>query len=230
LDTTIVLKPARTITGTVKDGTGKPVSNAPVFAVSDYNAVVQSQSDANGAFRLQYPADIPLEAVLALKVGAGFDYIWTQETPGADEIRTYGSEGDPTARKKSDGPFALTLDGVQPVRFQCLDDDGKPIKDAEIHPWYFTKPGQPSDLNIGLDQYKRTSDADGNIVFDFFPLWQKQDITFWADGKEFLHQRVSLTPADFGKVNTVRMRRAVAVRGTLRYPDGTPAQKWTVRA
>jgi len=229
-DLTIVLKPARTITGTVNDKEGKPIPDAPIIATTQHREIVRTQTNANGEFRFQYPANIPLEAILALKPGAGFDYIWTLETPADDEIRTFGRDGNPDARKKSDGPFALTLEGVKPVRFRCVDDSGKPIQGVEIRPWYFRNPDQPGGLNVWIPQYKRTSDADGNVEFDFFPAWQTSGVTFWASGNGFLNQRMDLLPEHFEKENSVKMRRAVALRGTLRFPDGTPAQHWTVRA
>jgi len=229
-DTTIVLKPARTITGTVKDAAGEPIADAQVITTVYYSEVVQTQSNASGEFRFQYPVDVPLEAIVALKNGVGFDYIWTLETPSDEERHTHGREGNPAARKKSDGPFALVLDGVKPVRFQCLDDAGQPLEGVQVRPWYFTKPEQPNDLNIALSHYRIDTAADGNVVFDFFPNWQTQGVTFRMSKDGFLDQRLHLTPEDFGKVNTVRMRWAITVRGTVSLPDGTPATRWTVNA
>ena len=229
-ETAIVLKPARTITGTVKGKSGEPVPDAQIIVTGYHCEIVKTLTDAGGEFRFQYPADLPLEAILALKNGTGFDYLWTLETPTTDERRNFGSEGDPDARKKSDGPFTLTLDGVKPVRFQCVDDSGQPLPGVEIGPWIFRKPNYLTDLNVWISQYKRTSDAEGNVEFDYFPVWHKTSITFWADKPGFLRNRIDLSPESFERANTARMRRAVAVRGTLRFPDGTPAPNWTVRA
>ena len=229
-DTTIVLKPVRTITGTVKNEKGEPIAEAQIIATTSMSEVVRTQSDSNGEFLFQYPADVPMEAILALKNGVGFDYIWTLEAPTDDEYRAYGSEGNPAARKKSDGPFALTLDGVKPVRFQCVDDSGEPLAGVEIHPWLFSKPGRPDHLNVGISQYKRTADADGNVVFDFFPTWEKTVVTFWAGKKGFLNHRIDLSPENFERINTVKMRKAIVLRGTLRLPDGTPVEQWSIYA
>jgi len=229
-DTTIVLKPARSITGVVIDGTGQPIPDVQIIATAYHSEVVRTQTDANGEFRFLYPVDIPLEAILALKDGAGFDYVWTLETPSDEERRTFGRDGDPDARKKSDGRFTLTLDGANPVRFRFVDDDGQPLEGVEIHPWVFRNPNQPGDLNVAISPYRKTSDADGNVAFDFFPIWQDISVTFWAEKNGFLRQRIDLQPEQFEQDNAIRMRPAVALRGTLRFPDGTPAQQWTVFA
>ncbi len=229
-NTKIVLKPSRTITGTVQDAEGKPIVDALVLATGSYREIVRTLSDAEGKFKLQYPSDLSLEAMLAIKDGAGFDYIWTMETVSSREIRTYGREGNSELRKKSDGPFSLTLDGVKPVRFHCVDENNQPLAGVRIRPWYFAKPGQPNDLNVWITPYDRTSDDLGNVSFDFFPVWQTRGTTFGTDKDGYLSSRVDLTPENYGNTNTVRMRKAIPVRGTLRFPDGTPAQGWTVRA
>jgi len=209
-----VLKPARTITGTVKDGKGEPIPDALVIAVSNYQKVVKTLTGPGGEFRCQFPADITLQAVLAMKDGDGFDYIWTSEK----------------LPDVNNGPFALTLDGVKPVQFRCLDDSGQPLAGVRIRPGVFRNSNQPEDLRIAeISPCIRTTDADGNAVFDDFPLWQKEAVTFNAHKNGFLYNSIELSPEDFEKVHTVRMRRAVTLRGTLRFPDGTPAPYWRVR-
>ena len=236
----ITLLPARTITGTVIGTDDEPIADAFVLAVSSHSETVRTRTDTEGRFSFRFPDDTKMSAVVALKIGLGMDYIWTMETPANDEYRLFGLEGDPSRRKKSDGPFELRLEGIRPVRFKVVDEDGKPVEGIEVGPWYFAKEGRPQDLNIGTDLYRRVSNAEGVVVFDFFPAWQTLGVTFWAyenrdDVKKtmrrrFLQSRTHVKPESFDGENEIMLRRAATVRGTVRFPDGRPAVGWQFRA
>lgn len=236
----IVLIPSRTITGIVTDTEGKPVADAFVLGISSFSETARTQTDDEGRFSFSFPDDTVLDIVVALKDGLGMDYIWTMESPTTTEYRLFGRDGDPSQRKKSDGPFELKLDGARPVRLKLVDENGKPIPGIEVYPWYFTKNSRPNDLNIGTDLCERISGPDGVVVFDYFPAWQTEGLTFWSDEnreefkktmrRRFLRNRTHIKPESFDSEKTIVMRRAVTVRGTVRFPDGRPAVGWQFRA
>ncbi len=236
----IVLLPSRTITGTVIGADGKPLPDVFVLGVSGYSEAIRTQTDAEGRFAFRFPEDTPLRVVVALKDGLGMDYVWTMETPTTAEYRLFGWDGDPSQRKKSDGPFELRLEGARPVRCKIVDEEGRPVEGITVYPWYFAKEDRPENLNIGTDLKRRISGPDGGVEFDFFPAWQTQGVTFCAneDREEihktmqyrFLENRTFVQPESFNDENEIIMLRAVTVRGTVRFPDGRPAVGWQFRA
>ena len=236
----IVMKPSRTITGRVLDGNGEPVAGAVVFGQLDYNEYGRTESGLDGKFAFPFPVDIPMETVVALKPGVGFDYIFTLEKPTSEECRRFGMSGDPSQRKKSDGPFLFVLEGARDIRFKIVDEAGCPLEGITIHPWVFTKPGQPDGLNMFCRDYLKRSNAQGEVVYDFIPTWLDSSLTFWLNSFNFeitseqqpaiFQKRIDLPASEFGGEVVAIMQPAVRVRGTVRYPDGTPAHGWWLRA
>ncbi len=192
---------------------------------SDFHGIVSSLSDSEGRSFLRVPADAPLQNVYAFKSGLGLDYM---SFPGKERAQT----GDLPQPPDLSRAIELTLAGVTTVSLRLLDPKGQPIEGVVVYPWYFKKPTWRDDLNIGgVQDFSKTTDADGTVTFDWIPVWYDQPITFW-------HRAVDTwTPTritydlhkEHGKMIVV-LQHTVPIRGQVRYSDGRPAAGIEVKA
>lgn len=247
---------ARLVTGIVVDAESKPLENAKVYAWNETETQFNASTDAEGKFTISYPNDIPLRYLLAVKDGFAFDYLFTDETPGIREILQYGPEGNPHARKTTDGPFTLTLTPARKFKVRTLDPEGKPLEGIRVSPsslneedadneiinqlHRFKKSGQKNTLLLPpFPEFVNISDAEGWCVFENYPDWQRQEVVFYAkdltqNPPRFLPKRMHYKPRTQRKslVDEVFMvlNRAVPLSGTVRLLDGSPVVGCTVKA
>jgi DNA-directed RNA polymerase specialized sigma24 family protein/protocatechuate 3,4-dioxygenase beta subunit len=212
----IVVKPARTITATVVDARDEPVAGANVMAVGSYFDSATHSTDDQGRARLLVPTEAPVEMVIALKAGEGFDYFENYKNwPAAPGEMTV-----PPAEVR------LRLNGAKTVPVQVVDGTGKPVTGVEMIPWYLQKPGKVREVNFSTFASRlarATSGPDGVASFTWLPA-DAQAVPFLvASEGYFCEDQPNYNPAD-GRVDvTARVVREVPVSGRVVGPDGKPA-------
>lgn len=228
------LKRGEKLTGDVVDGNGKPVEGATVGYYAQHRIGGFGRSDKSGKFDLYYPQGPELISLFAMKSKAGFDY--KSFRPEIDE------EAKQTERPLIDfsQPFTLALTGARDVRIKAQWNDGTSAPGITIAPWLLRNPDQGVGLdirqfNFAFLQYfeRKTTDKDGIVQFDWIPDWAEKMDLFYADfpwwTPSIPWKRLDL---DFrsGKTETILvLHRAFKASGTVRYPDGKPAEGITVK-
>ncbi|HSG70655.1 MAG TPA: carboxypeptidase-like regulatory domain-containing protein, partial [Planctomycetaceae bacterium] len=123
----IELKPAREIPVEVVDESGNPISEAEVLAITGYRLFAQTSSDTSGRATLQLPAGLTLNAIAAVKSGAGLDYFLFQIP------RTKLQTQNPAQLPQDfDSTVKFTLAGARTVTAKVTDTQGKPIKGVTV--------------------------------------------------------------------------------------------------
>ncbi|HVX86168.1 MAG TPA: carboxypeptidase-like regulatory domain-containing protein [Phycisphaerae bacterium] len=218
----LIAKPARTISVTVLDAHKQPLSGATVaVGAFSYQLLDRVASDAHGTATLHVPQDAPLEYVAAFKENVGLDYqlVVYKSQPRTDP---YHLAPDFSA------PVTLTLNGATPVKVHVTDESGQPMAGVDVNPWYFTKPDKGGELNCGLRDFDRTSDANGNATFDFIPADEQVGIAFWVRKEGYTSaQRWVWRPKDKGDLQ-VTLIPQIHLTGIVRDQLGRPAGSATV--
>jgi hypothetical protein len=220
----LIAKPARVISVTVLDAHKQAVAGATVASGAfSYQLLDREASDAHGAATLHVPQDAPLEYVAAFKDNVGLDYqlVVYKSQPRTDP---YHLATDFSA------PVTLTLNGATPVKVHVTDESGQPMAGVEVDPWYFTKPDKGGELNCGLRDFDRTSDANGDATFDFIPADEQVGIAFWVRKEGYTSaQRWVWRPKDKGDLQATLIPQ-IHLTGIVRDQMGRPAGSATVEA
>lgn len=207
----LVLHPARVLSVSVADAAAHPIAGATVAAGESFSNLAQALTDDAGQATLLVPADAPLSYLVAFKHGAGLDYalVWRKDEPHSDPYRL---EPDFTA------PVKLTLNGAKAFTLHVEDGNHQPLAGVKVHPWYFKKPDRGDDLNIGLSDFGRTTDAGGNATLDYLPADNTQPIAIWFRKEGyFAPERCAYDPR---QVSRHPHRHAPAARPPLRARRG----------
>ncbi|HUG18613.1 MAG TPA: carboxypeptidase regulatory-like domain-containing protein [Planctomycetaceae bacterium] len=215
----IELKPAREIPVEVIDESGNPISEAEVLAITGYRLFAQTRSDASGRATLQLPAGLTLNALAAVKSGAGLDYFLFQIP------RTKLQTQNPAQLPQDfDSSVKFTLAGARTVTAKVTDTQGKPIEGVTVYPWYYMLPEKGGNLNFsGWGGMIQSTNADGVASFDFIPRNNEQQITFWTMGTDTYHgERVVFDPASFVDQVDITMETFVTARGKVVDREGRP--------
>ena len=219
----LVLKPARQFDVSVTDDKGAPVAGARVAASANYMIAGETTTDASGRSILRTPADAVPMFVLALKEGAGLDYVlfWRNDEPRTDPYRL-----DPGYA----GPLAFVLNGAKKVTVRAVDEQGRSLEGVTVYPWLFDKPRKGDDLNLsGMSGFQKTTDKSGTVAFEV-PADQKSSVTFWAHLKGYTTpQRPMWDPKTGAAEVEARLVKQVHVAGRVVDEQGKPAGGVRVR-
>jgi len=219
----IQLHPPRRLVGRVVDSDQKPIAGASVWSETIQGTTDITVSDENGEFVLYHDAKLPLRQIAAQKSGEGIDFLQLKEDFDNVPQETY-----------NDGPFTITLTGAKTARFKVLDENQNPIPDAEVVVWYFPKEGTDGLNPAGFDFVRQKTDEQGIALFDWLPNWCVRPVDFLVFSRKqeenFLPHNLQVDLNSATEEITVWLRKGVRVSGTVRFPDGSPAISWRIRA
>ena len=152
-----------------------------------------------------------MDWINALKAGKGYDY-----------YENYASF--PTLeRLEVPSRIELVLNGAIPLEVQAVDTLGNPIPNLLIAPWTIKKTGKLSYANVG-GALIRESNAEGRARFDWLPQDLDRAVTMLPYHEDYhCPQPPSLQLGEETDKLTLTLLRNAIVRGTVTYPDGTPA-------
>jgi len=213
----VVLKTSRIVDIQVVDAGGTPVVGAtvecPVLGgVASYVALGPVATDARGQARLMVPADARLEAIAALKAGAGMGYVHYLMDPAQ------GQSPPETAR--------LVLNAAMSIGVRVQDSQGKPVAQVKVAPSDFRRKGNDDLSNYFCFHTLRVdavSDAQGRVQFDWLPAdldW----IHFSVHHEDYYASGAELTIKDGGSRNLdVKLLRLAQIAGKVIYSDGKVA-------
>lgn len=220
----LVAKPPRQFKVEVTDAAGKPLAGIHAAAAVWHNEVGKSQTDEAGMAVLFVPADAPVRAVFAYKRGVGLDY-----TLFIDPRRSY-EEGN-TLKVDESQPIKLAMNGHLTAKVQVVDEKGRPLRGAQVQPWYFRKPGKPGILNVVIDDFRCPVDEHGLATFDGIPADNLDGVVFWSRLEGFFQAaRATYQPEHPDKELTTTMVKLVTVRGRAVQTAGAPAAGAEIQA
>ena len=250
--TIVLVKAARTITGTVVDTNDRPVEGV---LVAGSHQIVRSEivrTDQEGKFKFLYPEDTQLLRLIAYKRGVGLDICATEEIDPYQRPR--GEPGITPPEKISDGPFLLTLAPIEPVQIRVIAEDGQPLAGARVGPWLIQKPpklpkpepvmwGSPYAIEregnnfntAGFLPFDTVTDENGIATLNSVPNTFLDESTFTAYGPPDGVEGSDGTKRYYGSARnqwekmdirdglpTLTLPRQGSVRGTVKLEDGTP--------
>lgn len=203
----------------VVDQSGQPIQGAICGMAGILVPSDTALSDEQGRAVLMLPSTMPVTQAYACKRGVGLDYRSFSVSPERMSDRNVKIPRLP------DGPLTLILDGVSPVRVRMQEVSGAPIPGVLSYPWFLQKPDQPGDLNVGFlgDHFIGTSNAQGEVIFDWIPKWQKKSLTFWPVTEDYFDQRGEYDPEKGDGTLNMTLNRLVPLRGKATHADGSPA-------
>ncbi len=213
----VVLKASRTVDIQVVDAGGTPVVGATVESrvlggLGCYVALEPVATDARGRARLMVPADARLEAIAALKAGAGMGYVCYLMDPAQ------GQSSPETAR--------LVLHGAMPIGVRVQDSQGKPVAQVKVAPSDFRRKGKDVLSNYFSFHTLRAgavSDAQGRVQFDWLPA-DLDRISFSVQHEDYYASGTGLTIKDGGSRNLdVKLLRLARIAGKVIHSDGKAA-------
>ncbi len=212
-------KTERVVTGTVVDAEGRPAEG--ILVAGSYQSVHSEivRTDKEGKFQFLYPEKLSLLRLIAYKKGVGFDICPTEEI---DPYQPMGEVAVTPPDKISDGPFALKLSPIEPVKIRVVDQEGKPLAGAMVNPWLIQKPcelpkqepamwGSPyvkerhsKQFNTtGLNLFDALTDADGIATIDTVPKTFLDGSTFYAHGPSGGVVQSDKSKRYYGSVNSL---------------------------
>jgi hypothetical protein len=229
----IKLEPSTLAKVKVVGADGKPIEAANVAMQLGYPYTLSpALTDAEGMVELKLPASEKILAVVAWKDHFGLDYKLYTLPRGQDKDQLTKPPTFPI-----DSGEQLVLEGASPLTVRIVDTNDKPIPEMGAHVWLLRNENAAEELNLSFftRSFNEQANADGNVVFNWFPSWQKGTTSVWpsAIGKSaqgFVHTRGNYEPAnDNGSLKMV-LERLIPIRGTVTFPDGKPAEGIAVGA
>lgn len=225
----LVLSPARLLSGRVVDERGEPVEGATVAGVSQTTLPGSTTTDSLGEFRLAVPSDriYPVDQICAFKSEVGFDYHCIPQN-----ISSPAGEGETT--ELFAGPFELTLHPLKSLTFRVVDNAGTPVPGVSVGPWLIRKEGEGDSMNTsGASEsfFDAITDSDGIAQVVSVPESMFMRTRFVAYNKgasdnkrweEFDHENNQI-PTFTLPCGT---DGAAVVKGSVKLADGTPVA-WT---
>jgi len=221
----------REITVWVGDPDRRAVIGAGVEVLAGYRPIAAGLTDAEGKAVVSVPVDAPVQWVVALKRGVGFDYSGVR--PDAPNL----VESYPPAVRGSDlhGEVTLTLEHGRTIRIAAVDEKGTHVQGVRLVPWIMHMDGKDEPVNLsGSGLAAATTDERGVAVFDWIPAdgGDLPGATFIVQGGDYHWAHPPPQPfasGDDAEVTAVLAPKSI-LRGQVRYPDGDPAPGITVLA
>jgi len=216
---TVTLKASKRVSVRVADSNQHPAEGARVVLIGGGFPYDGTLTSSSGESTVRIPADLEVEAVIALKHGAGLDYRAAREFG-----TTRGSAGPLLS---ADQPLQLQLSQAPAVRFRVVDQFDQPVTRYPLDPWVLDKKGEGGDFNLTHLHAREThfTDADGMVAFDWLPAWQTDKVNFSGWGSAHSRADVNLTIKDASaSLQTIHVERFAAVRGNVIGMDGKPAR------
>ncbi len=215
----IRLQPARVVNVRVCDGRGNAVRQATVKVLADCGGIAEARTDDDGMARVQYPAGRPIDHIIALKSGVGFDYY--------ENFDSWPSR----ARPKPPDFVLLILDGARTGRIKAVNSEGKPVADVPFYVFMIHKEKKLSSANLSGAVLSATTDAAGVATFDWLPARTEDpvQVLLWP-GPWHATMRFNLAMDGASAETQVRLVRKAILRGKAVHPDGSPAAGLLVRA
>ena len=221
----LVLSPSRSLTVRVVDAAGKPVAGAgvevsteEVASGSATAAVDPGTTDDRGIARFRVPADATIRDVLALKEGAGADYLANERGLPA------------VARGPLPAEVSLTLKGARTVAVRALDSDERPIPGVVFRLSLMTLKGRPT-LRSAPQITEVTTDASGIARWRWVPEGCAGDLLVVPMQGLVEDALPRLSPSDEGDVTlNALFRRRARLSGRVVHADGSPARGVAIRA
>lgn len=210
---TIVLRGAIDVTGKVADEAGEGVAGATVsvrLGLAGAGAPEPvTKSGADGRFTLSVPSHAGTYVeVTARKEGLG---------SSSANVQLKASTAAPGAPPGGGGEVVLTLGKASSVAGTVLDADGRPAADAVVV--YANTAG-----SRGMGEVSARTDAEGRFALDLPPGMSRDGrygLAAYAPGKGL--GVLQFTPAKTPNP-VVRLLGAGTVVGTVKGPDGAPAE------
>jgi RNA polymerase sigma factor (sigma-70 family) len=211
-------KPTRNLTVRVVDSKGKPVADAEVYFLADYEDVsAEGKTDAEGRWSGRVRADAKQWqwGLFARKADVGFDYLVPTPRPGSlDDMLPLPEE------------VKLTLDGARTLRVKAVDQQGKPIAGLKVGPWYVQKPGRERVIMLN-GMYKRwpRTDKNGIVVFDWLPEQFVRAIPIIPQHEDYFaldDQPANMADKPVGEM-IIPLLPMEKLSGRVTYADGRPA-------
>jgi hypothetical protein len=223
----VELKPTVQVRIHVADHAGRPVGGAHCGLLADYKCYGRGLTDDIGRARFRMPANAQLQHVYAAKSKLGMDYRAFYDIEKARANK-------PQKKPSLDEPFELKLYGAQTVRIKVLEEPTETsVVGALVHLWLAKKPGEVSELNLGLlfHQLSVKTDETGSADFDWMPNWEEhKSVTFWANHADYRIMRGNYDLDNGLGTLTIKATKLVKLSGHVRLPDGSPAAGVLVHA
>lgn len=208
----IVLKPARSIVVRVVNDLKDAVLGASVGLMGYSMPLLVEETDGQGIARFQFPADMRLDQVMALKSGVGAEYYVNGNA--------YSKSVTPPRE------ITLTLDNARTLRVHAEDSSGAPLAGVEIVPSRLHRKGQTGECNLSgaalIRGVSATTNKDGLATFDWVPT-DCGAITFYCHKPGF-HQvgETVYIPIDPDRRLVCRLNRyqLTTLSGKVTLPDG----------
>lgn len=216
IDVQLTLKPSGKVLVKVVDAAGKAVSGARIASAQAHTLLTFAVSDAQGGAELRVPQDAKITHVLAMKPGAGYEYLENAASAKWLDVKPLPAE------------VTLTLDGASRFEVRAVDSKGKPIPGVEFSPWYFRKTGKKGDLNVGSKSpgfpLSRTTDAEGLATFDFLPAQMEKKVPMLCLSDDWHQQKDPVwSPRDGDSKLETTLLRCGTASGLVLHADGKPA-------
>ncbi len=197
---------------TVVDAQDQPIAAARVaIQLGPKFTILETQTDATGQAVFQVPSSQRVEEVVAWKDHAGLDY------------RLYRLSQQQQADVLSNPPEfpaqgeTLKLDGAVSLTIRVVDDSERPINGLPLYIWLFKKESEPEQFNASsyIQLMSQSTDANGQLTFNWIPKWQKTGLQIWPQSKAFAKEPGIYYFAKGNGELVMRLARLVPLRGQV---------------
>lgn len=205
----------------VIDLNDQPVVDATVATRlgNPFGRMMSVVTDHDGIAKIVYTDEEPIAVAMAFRDKLGLDYhLFKAAQQGV-------GPSYPT-----DKPQRFLLNGSKALKIKVVDDQGQSQEGIRVYPLLLRKTvrSQASNYDFNASAFSpyllRQTNANGEVVFDWFPTWQEGAVMMsTAGGTGVLHTTFTIEPTALDKVYERILDRPVAVRGTVIGVDGSPA-------
>jgi len=221
----VVLNPALELHVKVTDAGHAPLPDTEVgVCFEGANSVFTvGKTDPTGNVILWMPKGFKLAWVVAIKRGAGLDYILGKNIPP-------GRDGIPLS-------LEMRLEGARRFVIEAKDSQERFVSGAEFFPWYLSKQeARGNDINLSsalraLPSLVSRTDKTGRAVVDWMPPNVSAQVPFLCRGEVWhIPQPPVYDPKEPKVLLSARLVANVELSGKVLLPDGKPAADMIVQA
>jgi beta-lactamase regulating signal transducer with metallopeptidase domain len=215
----VVVKPSRPVRVRVEDAAHLPAPGATVEAI-DLSYQTHATTGSDGTATLRVPADAKVRWVIGLKAGLGFDYFENYRTTPAADYPPLAAD------------VILSLDGADTAIVKAVDSNDQAVPGVEIVLTTLSKPLKVSYANVGRSTTARaTTDGQGLATFDWLPKGTSGVFRFEvAAGERYSSRDLAYYQQGGQSKLTVHLLRETRLSGTVRLPNGRPAEGVLIKA